>query len=144
MFNPDAYMSKLINFLCFLRQRCEDFKLENNVIIACDETAIMVRCYFEIDCTRKSCKEVSVFSTGDTRNRLTVLQSVKSDGTILKPYILLPRKRHVLELVKKFGSKVILVLQGTNCMNQAITEDYLNCVVGGPILLHIDCLYGTV
>ena len=91
----------------------------------------------------KDCKEVSVCSTGDTRNRLTVLQRVKSDGTKLKPYILLPRKRHVLELVKKFGSKEILVFQGTNSMNQAITEDYLNCVIGGPILLHIDCLYGS-
>ena len=36
-------------------------------------------------------------------------------------------------LVKKFGSKAILVFQGTNWMNQALMEDYLNRVIGGPI-----------
>ena len=37
------------------------------------------------------------------------------------------------ELVKKFGSKAILVFHGTNCMNQALTEDYLICVIGVPM-----------
>ena len=37
------------------------------------------------------------------------------------------------ELVKKFGSKAILVFQGTNCMNQAFMEDYLNCIIRVPM-----------
>ena len=37
------------------------------------------------------------------------------------------------ELVKKFGSKAILVFQGTNCMNQAFMEDYLNCIIREPM-----------
>ena len=32
-------------------------------------------------------------------------------------------------LVTKFGSKAALVFQGTNWMNQAITEDRLNRVI---------------
>ena len=36
---PDAQVPKLINFPCFVRQRREDLKLEDNMIIACDETA---------------------------------------------------------------------------------------------------------
>ena len=33
-------------------------------------------------------------------------------------------------LVKKSGSKAIVVFEGRNCMNQTLTEDYLNCVIG--------------
>ena len=62
-----------------------------------------------------------------------MLLSAKGDGTKLKPYILLPRKRPVPGLVKKYGSKTNLVFQGTTCMNQALTEDYVNCVIGGAI-----------
>ena len=40
MSNLDAYVSKLIYFLCFVQQRCEDLKLEDNMIITCDEIAI--------------------------------------------------------------------------------------------------------
>ena len=81
----------------------------------------------------KGCKEVSVRPTGHTKNRLAVLLNTKGDGTKLKPYILLPKKRPVPELVKKFGSKAILVFQPTNWVNQALTEDNLNRVIGGPM-----------
>ena len=120
MSNPDAYVSKLINFLCFVRQRREDLKLEDNMIIAYDETAVWYDTISKQTVEEKSCKEVSVRLTGHAKNRLTVLLSAKGDGTKLKPYILLPRKRPVPELVKKFGSKAILVFQGMNCMNQAL------------------------
>ena len=126
-------MSKLINFLCFIRQRREDLKMEDNMIIACDETAIWYDAISKSTVEEKGCEEVFVRSTGHAKNRLTVLLSAKGDATKLKPYVLLPRKRLVPELVKKFGSKTILVFQGTNCMNQALTEDYVNCVIGGPM-----------
>ena len=106
---PDAYVSKLINFLCFVRQRREDLKLEDNMIIACNETAVWYDAISKSTAEEKGCKEVSVRSTGHVKNRLTVLLSAKGDGTKLKPYILLQRKRRVPELVKKFGSKTISV-----------------------------------
>ena len=51
----------------------------------------MVQCYFEIDCRRKSYKEVSVRSTVHAKNRLTVLLKGKGDGTKLNPDIILTR-----------------------------------------------------
>ena len=87
---PDAYVSKLINFLCFVRQRREDVKLEENMIKACDETAIWYDAISKLTVQEKGCKEVSVRSTGHAKNRLTVLSSAKVDGTKLKLYILLP------------------------------------------------------
>ena len=136
---PDAYVSKLNNFRCLVRQRLED-----NMIVACDETAMWYNAISKSTVEEKSCNEVSVHSTGHAKNRLTVLLSAKGDGTKLKPYIILPRKRPVPGLVKKFGSKAILVFQGTNWMNQTLTEDYIStALLGGQYLLHIDCLCGT-
>ena len=133
MSNTDAYVSKMIKFLCFVRQTREDLKLEDNMIIACDETAIWYDAISKPAVEEKGCKEVSVLSTGHVKNSLTVLLSAKGDGTKLKPYILLPKKRPVPQLVRKYGSKAILVFQGTTCMNQALTEDYLNCIIGVPM-----------
>ena len=100
-------MSKLINFLSFVRERHEDLKLKDNVIIACDETAIWYDAISKSTVEEKVCKEVSARSTGHSKNRLTVLLSAKGDSTKLKPYILLPRKRPMPELVKKFRNKAI-------------------------------------
>ena len=102
----------------------------------------MARCYFKIDCRRKNCKEASVCSIGHAKNRLTVQLSAKGDCTKLKSCVLLPKKRPVPKLVKKFGSKAVLVFQGTNWI-KAFTEDYVNSVIGGQCLIHIDYLCGA-
>ena len=102
----------------------------------------MARCYFKIDCRRKNCKEASVCSIGHAKNRLTVQLSAKGDGTKLKSCVLLPKKRPVPKLVKKFGSKAVLVFQGTNWI-KAFTEDYLNSIIGSQCLIHIDYLCGA-
>ena len=79
----------------------------------------------------KGSKEVSVRPTGHTKNRVTVYLSAKGDG--LKPYILLPRKRPLPELVKRVRGKAVLKFAGTNWMNQTLTEDYLQNVIGPPM-----------
>ena len=94
------------------------------MIIACDETAIWYDAISNSTVEENGAKEVSVRSTGHTKNRLTVLLSAKGDGTKLKPYILFPQKRPIPELIKNYGSKAetVLVFQGTNWMNQALTD----------------------
>ena len=102
--------------------------IPDNAIITCDETAI----WYDVQLNGvadKGSKEVSVRSTGHTKNRPTVFLSAKGDG--LNPYILLPRKRPLPELVKRFRGKG--VFQRTNRMNQALTEDYLQNVIGPPM-----------
>ena len=75
-------MSKLINFLCFVRLRRESLKLEDNmVIIACDETAIWYDDISKLTADEKVCKEVSVHSTGHPKNCLNMLLTRKGDGT---------------------------------------------------------------
>ena len=109
---PEACAEKIINFLCYVRH-----------IRRCDETAIWYNAMANSTVADKGSKEVSVRSTGHTKNRLTVFLSAKCDGTMLKPYILLPRKRPLPELVKRFRGKAVLKFEGTNWMKQALTED---------------------
>ena len=112
------------------------------MITACDETAIWHDAISKSTVEEKSCKEASVCSIGHAKNRLTVQLSTKGDGTKLKSCVLLPKKRPVPKLVKKFGSKAVLVFQGTNWI-KAFTEDYLNRVIGSQCLIHIDYLCGA-
>ena len=78
---PYAYVSNLINFLCFVRQRREDLKLEDNIVIACDEMTIWYDAISKSAVGEKGCKEVSVRSTGHSNNRLNMLLTAKGDGT---------------------------------------------------------------
>ena len=84
----DAYVSKLINFLCFVRLRRESLKLEDNMVIACDETAIWYGDISKSTADEKGCNEVSVHSTGHPKNCLNMLLTRKGDGTKLRPHIL--------------------------------------------------------
>ena len=84
----DAYVSKLINFLCFIRLRRESLKLEDNMVIACDETAIWYDDISKSTADEKGCNEVSVHSTGHPKNCLNMLLTRKGDGTKLRPHIL--------------------------------------------------------
>ena len=83
--------------------------------------------------TDKGPKEVSGRSTGHNKNRLTVFLSAKGDGTKLNPYMLFPRNRPLPEQVKRFRGKAVLKFEGTNWMNRALTEDYLQNVIGPPM-----------
>ena len=85
----------------------------------------MVRCYVQLNGGRQSLQR--------SISKITVCLGARGDGTKLKPYILLPRKRPLPELVKRFRDKAVLKFEGTNWMNQALTEDYLQNVIGPPM-----------
>ena len=114
--------------------------IPDNAIIACDETAIWHDAMSNSTVADKSSNEVSVRSTGHTKNRLSLFLSAKGDG--LKPYILLPRKRPLPELVKRFRGKAVLKFEGTNWMNQTLTEDYLQNLIGLPMFTPLSVSVG--
>ena len=111
----------------------EHFKDPDNCIIACDETALWYDALSNSTLAAKSSKAVAVRSTGHTKNPITVTLSTKGDGNKLKPYILLPRKRAMPDLVAEYGGCVVMTFEGTNWMNQELTGDYLSKVIGFPI-----------
>ena len=110
----------------------ERFKYPDNCIIACDETAIWYDTLSNSALAAKGSKEVAVRSTGNSKNQITIMLSAKGDGTKLKPYILLSRKRAMPDLVK-YGGRVVMKFEETNRMNQELTEDYLRKVIGFPL-----------
>ena len=130
---PEEYAEKIVDFLAYVRSIRTLHNISDNDIIACDETAIWYDAASKSTVEKKGAKEVTVRSTGHTKNRITVLLSAKGDGTKLKPYILLPRKRPMPGLVRRFGSRAVLKFEGTNWLNQCLTEDYLKFVIGASL-----------
>ena len=94
--------------------------------IDCNETAIWYDALSNSNPAAKGSKEVDVPSTGPT------VMGAKGDGTKLKPYILLPRKRAMPDL-PKYGGRVVMKFEGINWMNQELTEDYLSKVISFPM-----------
>ena len=62
-------------------------------------------------------------STGHSTNRLTALPNSKVDGTKLKPYVIIPRKRQLPDLVKTFSGKAVLKFEGSNWMKQPLADN---------------------
>ena len=57
--------------------------------------------------------------------RITVLLTARHDGMKLHPFVLLPRKRQIPEIVKRYKNKLILSWCGRNWMDNALTTSYL-------------------
>jgi hypothetical protein len=62
--------------------------------------------------------------------RITVMLTGRSDGFKCKPFVLLPRKRQIPEIQKKFGSKLHLVWCGKVWFDDELTAEYLKRVFG--------------
>lgn len=54
--------------------------------------------------------------------------SAKADGTKLKPFVLLPRKRQIKEL-DKYRGKLVIKYEGTSWMNEKLTETYIKDLI---------------
>jgi hypothetical protein len=61
---------------------------------------------------------------------ITVMLTARSDGTKLRPFVLMPRKRPDAEIVKKFKNKLELCWNGKTFFDDASTSEYLQKIVG--------------
>ncbi|KAH7720444.1 pogo transposable element with KRAB domain-like protein [Aphelenchoides avenae] len=71
---------------------------------------------------------VTVLSSGNTKLRITVMLTARSDGKREKPFVLLPfgpNARCKKKVDKKFGNKLHLIWLDTTLMNNPITATYL-------------------
>ena len=60
----------------------------------------------------------------------TVLLTAKANGHKCLPFVLLPRKRPVADVVQKFSGKLVLSWSGQIWMNDKLTEEYLHKTFG--------------
>uniref|UniRef100_A0A914HB03 DDE-1 domain-containing protein n=1 Tax=Globodera rostochiensis TaxID=31243 RepID=A0A914HB03_GLORO len=80
--------------------------------------------------SEKGAKSVTVLNTGHEKARVTVILTARSDGIKLPPFVLLPKKRIVPEIVKRFKNKLVLSWCGRTWMDNELTTKYLEEVFG--------------
>eukprot|EP00117_Sycon_ciliatum_P027618 scpid68464/ scgid22398/ Pogo transposable element with KRAB domain len=132
---PADYVPKIIDFVLFLRTQRQQHKYTDANILACDETAVWLDPIGKNCITTKGAKDVIVQTLGHEKVHVTVMLCARANGTKVKPYVLLPRKRPVPAIVQKFGGTLILNWAGKVWMDNSLTEDFLRRAIGPLALL---------
>ena len=127
---PAELAQSLVNFVMFTRKKRMEYAYHPANVFAADETAVWIDPIGRTSITNKGAKEVAVKSTGHEKLRITVMLCAKENGTKCLPFVLLPRKRPILEVEKKFKRKLILSWCGSVWMNQIQTIEFLEKVFG--------------
>ena len=94
-----------------------------------DETPIGIESVAESTIDKKGIKSVPIKSTGHEKLRLTVVLTARADGSKLKPYIVIPRKREIQDLINT-NKDALLSFAPKSWMDNQLTKDYLNRVIG--------------
>ncbi|KAL3117752.1 hypothetical protein niasHT_004881 [Heterodera trifolii] len=75
--------------------------------------------------TDKGAKTVTVLNTGHKKARVTVILTARSDGKKLQPFVLLPKKRPIPNIINRFKSRLHLCSCGRVWMDNELTTEYL-------------------
>ncbi len=104
-------------------------KYSPSSIIGCDETP----CWFEPAASTtveaRGAKSVTIKTTGHDKMRCTVMLTGKADGTKLKPFVVLNRKRRRQNLEENH-TDLVFSYGKSFWMDQAKTEVFLDSVIG--------------
>ncbi len=114
----------------FIRKQRKIRQYPYGQLYAADETAVWLdpsgfRCV-----TNKGDRDVAIQSTGHEKLHITVMLTAKENGGKCLPYVLLPRKRVIAEIVKKIHNKLVLQWAGKVWMDNELTINYLQKVLG--------------
>ena len=126
---PALFIPKIVSFIRYLEEMRKTKKYKPGDIYVMDETPVWVEPLAETTIDRKGVKSVPIKTTGHEKVRLTVALTAKADGTKLKPYIIIPRKREIKELKDSFKD-VVLSFNQKSWMDNQLTKDYLQRVIG--------------
>ena len=125
---PADHQTKLVQFVLYIRQMRmkNDYPLES--IYAMDETPVWLESCGSRTIAKKGSSDVPLKSAGHEKVRVTVILTGRGDGVKLKPFIVIPRKRHIAELNNM--SDVVIQYNTKSWMDDCLTEEYLKRVVG--------------
>ncbi len=127
---PAELVSKLVDMILYIRNIRAKNKYEMGSIIAADETVVWFDNPRNTTIEQRGAKEDPILTTGHDKLRITVLLAAKADGKKLLPYVVLNRKRPIPELSKEFTNKLVISYAGQIWMNDGLTADFLDRVVG--------------
>ena len=94
-------------------------------ILAMDETAVWFDMVGNVTFNAVEAKDVPLKSTGNEKVRVSVCLTAKSDGTKLKPFIVLKGvKREAALLNENFKNRYIVTSSSNGQMNEELVLDF--------------------
>ena len=119
---------KIAKFVLYLSKTRKNFSYSESDIFVMDETPIWIEPTATTTVEKVGSKSVPVKSTGHEKTRVTAIFTAKADGTKLKPYVVIPRKRIVkdVESIKE----VVVSYAAKSWMDDKLTIDYLKRIIG--------------
>lgn len=122
---PDDYEEKLLNFQKFVIDLRKKKDIHPCNIGNADQTPLTFDLPYDTTIAQKNSKSVSIRTTGNEKNRFTVMLCCLADGTKLPPYIIFKRKT-MPKL--KLSTDVIVRVHEKGWMCENTMKDWLKTV----------------
>ena len=124
---PEDSEEKLFQFQRFIIHQRKEFDYELSQIGNADQTPLTFDLPYQTTVSTKGSKTVTVNTTGNEKNRFTVMLACTADGGKLPPYIIFKRKT-LLEV--KWPEGVIIRFQDKGWMDDNLMRDWIKTVSG--------------
>ncbi|MCU7901008.1 MAG: hypothetical protein KZQ66_02470, partial [Candidatus Thiodiazotropha sp. (ex Lucinoma aequizonata)] len=122
---PEDYDDKLLEFQRFIINERKMYNYDLSQIGNADQTPLTFDLPYATTVDVKGAKSVSINTTGNEKNRFTVMLACTADGGKLPPYVIFKRKT----LPKVTWPKGVIVrVQDKGWMDDALTKDWIKCV----------------
>ena len=126
---PSDCIEKIVSFILYLRRLVTANTFSSSFIYAMDETPVWIEPVGSTSIDKKGVRDVPIKSTGHEKVRITVILTARGDGSKLKPYIVIPRKKAIKEL-QEFNNCAVISYSQRSWMDDKLTENYLEQVLG--------------
>ena len=125
---PEDYEDKLVQFQRFIIKQRQTYDFELSQIGNADQTPLTFDLPSASTVALKGSKTVTINTTGNEKNRFTVMLACTADGGKLPPFIIFKRK--TLPKGVTWPSGVVVRCQDKGWMNDALTVDWIKTVWG--------------
>lgn len=124
---PEDYEEKLVEFQRFIINERQKFDYDLSQIGNADQTPLTFDLPYSTTVDVKGAKSVSINTTGNEKNRFTVMLACTADGGKLPPYVIF--KRRTLPKVT-WPKGVVVRCQDKGWMDDALMKDWIKVVWG--------------
>ena len=123
---PKDGLAKNTNLVKFCEKQRNTFDFALGNITNMDETPIWADMPSKTTVDQRGLKTVPIKSIGHEKQRMTICLAIKADGSKMKPFVVIPRKKVKSEIVAIKGA--IVKCSANGWMNDELTEDWVSHV----------------
>ena len=124
---PADFDDKLIKFQQFIISQRKKNEYDLGLIGNADQTPLTFDLPSEMTVAKTGSKSVNMITTGNEKNRFTVMLACTADGQKLMPYVIFKRKTMPKDI---FPPGIIVRVQEKGWMNDSLMKDWVKCVWG--------------